>query len=239
MASASFVLGGRGPGARASSPRSPALGVIGGRGGVGVAPPHRVDHDVVLFPLGLDVCRRSELPSRAHPLRRRAGCWRARRVAPGALVPVVRGHGIPEAMESILGGRAGSRPRRSPSRCRPRWPSAPADRSAPKDRSSSRAARSVAHRTSDPRHTFGTRAEILPARAAPPRGCRRRSAHHSPRSCSRSSCCSSSSRTARSCRSSSRRASPARCTRHCSAPVPCSMCRRTTTPGCRRCRCSR
>ena len=117
--------------------------------------------------------------------------------------PIIRGHGIPEAMEAVLDqaepDRAADRRRQAAvggDRHRHRRAvrrRGPDHRHRRRDR--------VAARPGAPR--LGQRAQDPARRAARRPAWRRRSARRSPRSCSPSSCCCSSSRRGRSSRSSS------------------------------------
>ena len=73
------------------------------RRGVGADPPHRADHERgALPPVGLGRCRRSRTstPARSCSSRRPPAALVVSLLAKWA--PVIRGHGIPEAMEAIL-----------------------------------------------------------------------------------------------------------------------------------------
>ena len=144
--------------------------------------------------------------------------------------PVIRGHGIPEAMEAVLTKQS---------------------RVAPRTAIAKPISAAIAIGTGAPFGAEGPiivtggsigsllgqvipvtpseRKILLAAGAAP--GCRPRSARRSQQSCSPSNCCCSSSRSAHSSHSSSQRPSPAGCTPPCSAADRSSRCRRNDYAG--------
>ena len=204
------------------------------RRGVGARPPDRAVHQPVpVPPVGLDGAE-LQRPRPRRPLVVVAAVLGAAVVSLLARwSPIIRGHGIPEAMEAVLVRQS---------------------RVAPRTAIAKPLSAAVAIGTGGP---FGAEGPIIvtggalgslarpgparvgeraqdPARRAAPRPAwRRRSARRSPPSCWRSSCCCSSSRREPSSRSSSRPASPAPSTPPRSAPGRCSRCRPTTSPASR------
>ena len=142
-----------------------------GRGRVGADPPHRADHQRgALPPVGLGPARRSRtsIPGRSCSSRPRRAGLAVSLIAKWA--PVIRGHGIPEAMEAVLTRQSRIAPRAAVAkplvgrdRDRHRWPvrrRRPDHRHRRRDR--------LAHRPGDPRDAV---------RAQDPAGVRRRRRH--------------------------------------------------------------